>query len=99
MISQIIDGGAIEVDGGASAPVDPTVATPLHAWLTAISRIELVQIWCKSCCSKSDLIIENGKLFQSQIVNGEAINLYESEFYDRRGCDNFMWIERLVQNC
>ena len=30
MISQIIDGGAIEADGGASAPVGPTVATPLH---------------------------------------------------------------------
>ena len=29
MISQIIDGGAIEADGGASAPVGPTVATPL----------------------------------------------------------------------
>ena len=29
VISQIIDGGAIEVDGGASAPVVPTVATPL----------------------------------------------------------------------
>ena len=28
MISQI-DGGAIEADGGASAPVGPTVATPL----------------------------------------------------------------------
>ena len=31
VISQIIDGGAIEVDGGASAPVGPTVATPLYA--------------------------------------------------------------------
>ena len=29
MISQIIDGGAIEADGGASAPVGPSVATPL----------------------------------------------------------------------
>ena len=29
VISQIIDGGAIEADGGASAPVGPTVATPL----------------------------------------------------------------------
>ena len=48
VISQIIDGGAIEADGGASAPVGPTVATPLiklrfkhicicnsmHAWVT-----------------------------------------------------------------
>ena len=29
VISQIIDGGAIEADGGASAPVGPSVATPL----------------------------------------------------------------------
>ena len=29
VISQIIDGGAIEADGGASAPVGPTVAKPL----------------------------------------------------------------------
>ena len=29
VISQIIDGGAIEANGGASAPVGPTVATPL----------------------------------------------------------------------
>ena len=30
VISQIIDGGAIEADGGASVPVGPSVATPLH---------------------------------------------------------------------
>ena len=29
VISQIIDGGATEADGGASAPVGPSVATPL----------------------------------------------------------------------
>ena len=29
MISQIIDGGAMEADGGASAPVGPSVATLL----------------------------------------------------------------------
>ena len=29
MISQNIDGGATEVDGGASAPAGPRVATPL----------------------------------------------------------------------
>ena len=29
VISQNIDGGAIEADGGASAPVGPSVATPL----------------------------------------------------------------------
>ena len=29
MISLNIDGGAIEADGGASAPVGPSVATPL----------------------------------------------------------------------
>ena len=28
-ISQIIDGGTTEADGGASAPVGPSVATPL----------------------------------------------------------------------
>ena len=31
MISQIIDGGATEADGGASAPVSPSVAAPLAA--------------------------------------------------------------------
>ena len=30
---QDIDGGATEVDGGASAPVGPSVATPLLKWL------------------------------------------------------------------
>ena len=30
VISQNIDGGATEADGGASAPVGPSVATPLH---------------------------------------------------------------------
>ena len=29
MISQTIDGGATEADGGASAPLGPSVATPL----------------------------------------------------------------------
>ena len=29
VISQNIDGGATEADGGASAPVGPSVATPL----------------------------------------------------------------------
>ena len=29
VISQNIDGGATEADGGASAPVDPSVAMPL----------------------------------------------------------------------
>ena len=30
VISQNIDGGATEADAGASAPVGPSVATPLH---------------------------------------------------------------------
>ena len=30
VISQIIDGGAIEADGGTSAPVGTSVATPLY---------------------------------------------------------------------
>ena len=34
MISQIIDGGATEADGGASAPVGPSVATPLPPFLS-----------------------------------------------------------------
>ena len=29
VIRKIIDGGATEADGGASAPVGPSVATPL----------------------------------------------------------------------
>ena len=29
VISQIVDGGATEADGGASAPVGPSVAMPL----------------------------------------------------------------------
>ena len=33
MISQNIDGGATETDGGASAPVGPGVATPLSEFL------------------------------------------------------------------
>ena len=33
MICQDIDGGATEGDGGASAPVGPSVATPLLAAL------------------------------------------------------------------
>ena len=33
VISQNIDGGATEADGGASAPVGPSVATPLIAIL------------------------------------------------------------------
>ena len=31
VISQIIDGGATEADGGANAPVCPTVAMPLSS--------------------------------------------------------------------
>jgi len=30
VISQNIDGGAKEADGGASAPMGPSVATPLY---------------------------------------------------------------------
>ena len=30
---QDIDGGATEADGGASAPVGPSVATPLHTYV------------------------------------------------------------------
>ena len=32
VICQDIDGGATEGDGGASAPVGPSVATPLRRW-------------------------------------------------------------------
>ena len=32
MTCQDIDGGATEADGGASAPVGPSVATPLIFW-------------------------------------------------------------------
>ena len=35
MISQTIDGGATEADGGASAPVGPNVAMPLPRMLLA----------------------------------------------------------------
>ena len=41
VISQNIDGGATEADGGASAPVGPSVATPLHfstLFLTAVQN-------------------------------------------------------------
>ena len=31
VISKDLDGGATEADGRASAPVDPSVATPLYA--------------------------------------------------------------------
>ena len=34
VISQNIDGGATEADGGASAPVGPSVATPLFPNVT-----------------------------------------------------------------
>ena len=42
--SQNIDGGATEADGGASAPVGPSVATPLAKMLTWLS-IYIIQIY------------------------------------------------------
>ena len=43
-MNQIIDGGATEADGGASAPVGLSVATPLQ--ITDL-RISLISICCK----------------------------------------------------
>ena len=39
VIYQDIDGGATEADGGASAPVGPSVATPLHIYVIYICYI------------------------------------------------------------
>ena len=46
VISQIVDGGATEADGGASAPVGPSVATPLLMHKKA----------CTLCCVKNFLL-------------------------------------------
>ena len=55
MISQTIDGETTEADGGASAPVGPSVATPLAAVTdntsnitAAISRMEWLHFGCFS---------------------------------------------------
>ena len=55
VISQIIDGGAIEADGGASAPVGPTVATPLLVAVSSspVDCISLCQILKAKHCSLS----------------------------------------------
>ena len=43
MISQISDGGAIEADGGASAPVGPSVATPLAGSPTPENGVRILK--------------------------------------------------------
>ena len=42
MISQNIDGGATEADGGASAPVGQSVATPLMATKSSLGLVRLL---------------------------------------------------------
>ena len=45
---QVIDGGATEADGGASAPVGPSVATPL-----ATAHFFLCKYICHSCLERN----------------------------------------------
>jgi len=54
VISQNIDGGAIEADGGASAPVVPSVATSLDVALIAkhfINSDQIIEHQGKPCIS------------------------------------------------
>ena len=37
MIRKYLDGGATETDGRASAPVGPSVATPVAGWILSFS--------------------------------------------------------------
>ena len=55
VISQIIDGGATEADGGASAPVCPSVATPLA---TAWMHVRLASM-CTASLGSFNLIAES----------------------------------------
>ena len=48
---QVIDGGATEADGGASAPVGPSVATPLLIVIDSIMMFHSNRIM-KYTCSK-----------------------------------------------
>ena len=50
VICQDIDGGATEGDGGASAPVGPSVATPLLTWDTNGKKVKkgvCIPVHCK----------------------------------------------------
>ena len=45
VISQIIDGGATEADGGASAPVGPSVAMPLLLIRPRVHKYMILKIF------------------------------------------------------
>ena len=45
-MNQIIDGGATEADGGASAPVGPSVATPLVWGL----EVDIFEVYFVTSC-------------------------------------------------